>query len=318
MTDLRKRIFSIIQIGYKEDIPSRVFDYFIVIMILLNLFTTIAETFSSLSHLSGLFDAVDVITVVIFTIEYALRLWTADYLYPDRSKGRAILAFVFSFYGIIDLLAFLPFYLPFFFPAGAVAFRMFRVFRIFRLFKVNSQYDAFNVILDVINEKRTQLISSIVFIFIFLIASSLCMYSFEHEAQPEVFKNAFSGMWWAVSALLTVGYGDIYPITTWGQIFAIIIAFLGVLMVAVPTGIISAGFVEVYTKAGKEKELECEPTVSMEDVSKGHRWLGREVGEIPLPPDRKLLLILRHGESILPSPETVIEDGDRIVIVVDK
>ena len=248
MQNVRKRIFDIIQIGNKTDIPSTVFDYFIVTAILVNLAITLLYTFEEMTPYFGIFDVIELITIIIFTIEYILRVWTAKYLYPNKKTVLATLTFIFSLYGLIDLLTFLPFYLPFFFPAGAVAFRMFRVIRIFRLFKINKQYDAFNVILDVLKEKRNQLISSMVLISIFLIFSSLCMYSFEHAAQPEAFKNAFSGMWWAVSALLTVGYGDIYPVTLMGQIFAIIIAFLGVGMVAIPTGIISAGFVAKYTK----------------------------------------------------------------------
>ena len=133
--------------------------------------------------------------------------------------------------------------------SGFVAFRMLRVVRIFHLFRVNSYYDSFNVIKSVIYEKRNQLASSIFIILILMTASSLCMYSAEHEAQPEAFANAFSELWWSVSTMLTVGYGDIYPITTAGQIMAIVIAFLGVGVVAIPTGIISAGFVEQYTKA---------------------------------------------------------------------
>ena len=258
----RKRLFNIIQIGTKDDITSIVFDYFIVATIMLNLAATLLSTFDELAPYFGLFRVVEAVTIMIFTVEYICRLWTADFLYPTRSNLRAVLGFIFSFYGLIDLFSILPFYLPIFFPAGAVAFRMFRVFRIFRLFRVNSQYDAFNVIIDVINQKKSQLISSLSLIFIFLVAASLWMYSLEHEAQPEAFKNAFSGMWWAVSALLTVGYGDIYPITFWGQVFAIIIAFLGVCMVAVPTGIISAGFVELYTKARDDKnECACEKDI---------------------------------------------------------
>ena len=118
-----------------------------------------------------------------------------------------------SFYGIIDLVTFLPYFLPLFFPKGAVAFRIFRVMRIFRLFKINSRYDAFNVIVNVLNEKKNQIFSSICMILILMVASSLCMYSLEHEAQPDKFKNAFSGIWWSVSTLLTVGYGNIYPVT---------------------------------------------------------------------------------------------------------
>src|SRR5699024_10382443 len=133
-----------------------------------------------------------------------------------------------SFTGIVDLLSFLPQYLPFFFPAGAIAFRMFRIIRIFRLFRINAYYDSLNVITEVIVSKKQQLFSSVFIILMLMLASSLCMYSLEHEAQPEVFSNAFSGIWWAASTLLTVGYGDIYPITVLGKMFGIFIAFLGV------------------------------------------------------------------------------------------
>ena len=96
-----------------------------------------------------------------------------------------------------------------FFPSGTIAFRMIRIVRIFRLFKINAYYDTLTVIKEVINSTRQQLISSVFIILVLMLASSLCMYSLENEAQPEVFSNAFSGIWWAGSTLLTVGYGDI-------------------------------------------------------------------------------------------------------------
>ena len=113
---------------------------------------------------------------------------------------------------------------------------------------MNARYDSFNVITTVLYEKRNQIISSVFIVVILMLASSLCMYSVEHDAQPEVFRNAFSGVWWSMSTLLTVGYGDIYPITTLGRLMAICIAYLGVGVVAIPTGIISAGFVEQYQR----------------------------------------------------------------------
>ena len=253
--EIRKRIFSIIQIGNKEDVPSTAFDYFIVVVIFLNLAATFMSTFDTLSTFVPVISVVELITTIIFTIEYILRLWTADFLFPRDKMIWSVLRFVVSFYGIIDLLTFLPYYLPFFFPAGAVAFRIFRVVRIFRLFKINAQSDAFTVIMNVLKNKKWQLMSSMVLILIFMLASSLCMYSLEHEAQPDSFQNAFSGIWWAVSTLLTVGYGDIYPVTVMGQLLGIIIAFLGVCMVAIPTGIISAGFVEEYNNAKGPKNV---------------------------------------------------------------
>ena len=138
--------------------------------------------------------------------------------------------------------------MPMFFPAGAAVFKMFRVARILRLFRINAYYDSLNVITEVLMRKRQQLMSSIFIILVMMLASSLCMYSIENPEQPEVFSNAFSGIWWSVSTLLTVGYGDIYPVTTAGKVMGIIIAFLGVGIVAIPTGIISAGFVEQYSR----------------------------------------------------------------------
>ena len=244
---MRKRIFKIIQIGSREDFPSRAFDYFIVTAIILNIISLFLETFEQLSSIFPLLKIIETVTLSIFIIEYLLRIITSDYLYPEVSRGRAIVKFIFSFDGGVDLLTIVPFFVF----SGFVMFRMLRVVRIFRLFKINSQFDSFNVITAVLKTKRKQIISSLFIIIILMLGSSLGIYAAEHEAQPEAFSNAFSGLWWSMSTLLTVGYGDIYPITYAGQAMAICIAFLGVGAVAIPTGIISAGFVEQFNK--KEK-----------------------------------------------------------------
>lgn len=254
----KKRIFEIIQPGEKTDFLSRLFDFVILLAILINLVIAIFLTFETSSNYRTSIYIVELVTVVLFTVEYGFRIWTSEYLYPDDSKAIASAKYMVSFSGVIDFLSFFPFYLPFFFPGGAVAFRIFRVVRILRLFRINQYYDSLGVISDVLKKKRTQLISSVFIIFILMIASSLVMYSVEHDAQPEIFKNAFSGFWWATSTLLTIGYGDIYPITYTGRIFGIIIAFLGVGMVAIPTGILSAGFVEQITELQvSEKKKYC-------------------------------------------------------------
>lgn len=248
MESIKRRTFEVIQIGKDKDFVSILFDVFITIVIFISLFVVLFETFSAARPYTEQLKTVELITMIIFAAEYVLRVWTAEYLYPKKSSFRAKLAFMSSFYGVIDALTFVPYFLPIFFPAGAVAFRMFRVARIFRLFRINAYYDAFNVIAEVMIEKKDQILSSVWMILILMIASSLCMYSLENEAQPDKFKDAFSGIWWAVSTLLTVGYGDIYPVTPAGRLIGIFSAFLGVGMVAIPTGIISAGFVEQYTK----------------------------------------------------------------------
>ena len=314
--DLRKRIFDIIQIGNKEDLPSTAFDIFITVVIFLNLFATIFATFEESKPFTPVINAIETVTVIIFCIEYILRIITADYLYPKKNPALARLLFIVSFYGLVDLFTILPTFLPFFFPAGAVAFRIFRVVRIFRLFKVNSQFDAFNVIINVLIEKKNQIFSSFTMIIILTVASSLCMYGAEHEAQPEQFKNAFSGIWWSVSTLLTVGYGDIYPVTTLGKIMAICISFLGVGMVAIPTGIISAGFVEQYSKIKSMSTMEEKHDVHfvVSDLTENHKWVGKAIRDIVLPPEVMVVAIYRDGVMMIPHGESVLEANDRLIL----
>lgn len=313
---MKKRIFEIIQIGNRKDIISKVFDIFITVVIFLNLAATMTATFDEAAAYMPVLNGIELVTSIIFLVEYCLRIWTADCLYPDKKGIKAVLRFVFSLSGLIDFFTFFPTFLPFVFPTGMVAFRIFRVIKIFRLFQINAQYDAFSVITNVLKEKKSQLFSSICMILVFMMAASLCMYSLEHEAQPEQFQNAFSGIWWSVSTLLTVGYGDIYPITTLGKMMATVISFLGVGMVAIPTGIISAGFVEQYTKlktlAYHSEEHELKFVTST--LQQGHSWNHKAVKEIVFPPQLMLIMILRKGEVLVPNGNTVLECGDNLVI----
>ena len=125
MNNKKKRIFDIIQIGYVGDVASRTFDIAITAAIIINLFIAIFDTFEQSIPYQPVLDVIEWITVIGFTIEYILRVWTAEYLYPNKCTGIARIKYIFSGSGIVDLLSFLPNYLPVFFPAGAVAFRMF-------------------------------------------------------------------------------------------------------------------------------------------------------------------------------------------------
>lgn len=255
----KKRIFEIIQSSKKRDSGSKAFTFTILAAIILNLLLAVFLTFDISQKYKTYIYIVEFFTVLLFTLEYILRVWTSDYLYPEKSRLNASLKYILSFSGIVDFLSFFPFYLPFFFPHGVVAFRIFRVVRILRLFRVNQYYDSLNVISEVLKKKKMQLLSSVFIIFILMVASSLIMYDVEHKTQPDVFTNAFSGFWWATSTLLTIGYGDIYPLTYAGRILGIIIAFLGVGMVAIPTGILSAGFVEQMTEIQTPQKTEHKP-----------------------------------------------------------
>ena len=271
---------------------------------------TFLQTFDELATLFPVFHLIEVITILIFCVEYILRIWTADYLYPDKSEFRSRLRFLISFDGIIDLLTILPF----FFLSGMVIFRMLRVARIFHLFRLNARYDSFNVITTVLYEKRNQIISSVFIVLILMLASSLCMYSVEHDSQPEVFRNAFSGIWWSMSTLLTVGYGDIYPITTLGRIMAICIAYLGVGAVAIPTGIISAGFVEQYQRKSSLSNIKAADIHEIAEIFVDKRFAGKSVEEMEAAEQVTIFLILREDLSILPQKDTMLKLNDIIVI----
>lgn len=243
----KKRIFDIIQIGTQVDTPSKIFDIFIVLMIVTSITVTFLQTFDEMDPYDAILHKIELVTIIIFIIEYVLRLYTSDLLYPEKSKGKAALAFMISFYGVVDLLTIISYFMDIN-SNGMVAFRMIRAVRILRLFKVNKSIDAFNVVSEVLKERFNQIMSSLFMIMMLIMASSLCMYGFEHDVQPEAFNNGFSGIWWAMSTILTIGYGDIYPITIGGRVIAIVIGLLGVCVVAIPTGIISAGFVDYYTR----------------------------------------------------------------------
>lgn len=307
---MKKKVFNIIQIGDKSNRLSQLFDIFIAIVICANILVTFLQTFDELAILFPAFHVIEVITILIFCVEYALRIWTADYLYPDKNEFRSRLRFLISFDGIIDLLTILPF----FFLSGMVIFRMLRVARIFHLFRLNARYDSFNVITTVLYEKRNQIISSVFIVLILMLASSLCMYSVEHDSQPEVFRNAFSGIWWSMSTLLTVGYGDIYPITTLGRIMAICIAYLGVGAVAIPTGIISAGFVEQYQRKSSLSNIKEADIHEIAEIFVDKRFAGKSVEEMEEAEQVTIFLILREDLSILPQKDTILKLNDIIVI----
>jgi voltage-gated potassium channel len=316
--DRQQKLFNMVSVGVVDEPLNRMYDILSIVALTLNLTGTFLSTYQSfhMQH-AQLLTIIDQVTVLFFAVDYVLRILTAGCLYPKAgSSRRAILKYVFSLAGIIDLLSFLPTYLPFFFPAGVVVFRMFRVARILRLFRINAYYDSLNVITEVLASKKNQLMSSVFIIVLLMLAASLCMYSVENPAQPDVFSNAFSGIWWAASTLLTIGYGDIYPITQVGKLLSIIIAFLGVGMVAIPTGIISAGFVEQYSRLKSLGDFNAEEDILFIEIKlkKDDSWVGKSIKELRLPSGMIIAAVLRGQKTIIPKGRVVFRTGDKIII----
>lgn len=254
---VKKRIFEILQSGKDNDILSKIFDIFIIILIIINVVSLVIETFYIPQNIENILLYIETISVVIFTVEYLLRVWTANLLYPNLSKPKATLKYIFSFMALIDLLAILPFYMPFFIPIDLRVLRSLRLVRLLRLFKLNRYTTALVTIGTVFKNKANQLLSSVFVVSLLMLISSILIYSVEHDSQPESFSNAFSGLWWAIATFTTIGYGDIYPVTVLGRILGATIGVLGIALVAVPTGIISAGFMEITQSKEDDEKTHC-------------------------------------------------------------
>ncbi len=254
---IKAKVFEIIQPAENGKIASRIFDYCIMFLIAICILSIFAVTFDLPAKVARLLKLIDKISVIVFTIEYLLRIWTSDLLYPEENRLCALRKYLFSGMAIIDLLAIVPFNRLTFFPVRLTALRIFRLVRVLRIFKLNRYLESLTSINEVFKSKAKDIVTSIFVVFLLLIIASLLIYFAEHDAQPDKFKNAFSGLWWAVATLTTVGYGDIYPVTVIGRVIGAISAILGIGMVAIPTGIISSGFMEhLQAKNNKENKEE--------------------------------------------------------------
>lgn len=214
------------------------FDIAIQVLIIISLVSFSVETLPDLSPTTRkLLRTIEIFTVVIFTVEYILRVVVAD------NKIR----FITSFFGVIDLLAILPFYVASGIDLRSVrAFRMLRLFRIFKLarysFAVRRFHRAFLI-------ARAEIFLFLCVTAILLFLAAVGIYYFENQAQPEEFKSVFHSLWWAVATLTTVGYGDVYPVTTGGRMFTFFVLIIGLGIVSVPAGLVSAAL-------SKARELE--------------------------------------------------------------
>ena len=209
--------------------PGKVFALSVQVLIFISLITFTIETLPDLSPAAKqTLHIIEVCSIILFTIEYLLRVYVAS------SKP----GFIFSFYGIIDLLAILPFYLSLGMDLRSLRIlRFIRVFRIFKLARYTRAMDHFKTAFKAIKE---ELMIFMIFAFMTLYLSAVGIYYFEHEAQPEHFKSVLHAMWWSVCTLTTVGYGDVYPITNGGKVFTFFMLIIGIGIIAIPTGLFAS------------------------------------------------------------------------------
>lgn len=251
---VRSRTWEILETAKPGDVTAKFINYFMLGLIFLNVIAVIMGTVELLQSRWGYyFDLFEIFSVSIFSVEYICRIWSSveDKRYSSPVYGR--IKYALRFMTVLDLVAILPFFLPFT-TTDTRAIRVFRLLRLIRILRFGRYYSTLNLFASVIKKKKEELVLTSVLMAMLLVVSACVMYYCENEAQPENFSSIPQSMWWAVATLTTVGYGDIYPVTSLGKIFSGIISILGIGMFALPTGILGAGFIEEIQKKKTSKK----------------------------------------------------------------
>ena len=268
----QRRIFEILEKGQVGDRLSLRCDLFLSMLIVVNLIAVCLETIDSLFlEYKTIFVAVELVSVFIFSIEYVLRIWSRPSA-PDEYGKTATskrLGYIFSFTGIIDLLAILPSILPLL--LGGVDLRWLRILRLMRLLKFSHYSSALEDLFSAVQHEWRSFAATLYLLILAILISSSLIYVFEQNVQPEHFGSIPDAMWWTVVTLTTVGYGDIVPMTVAGKLVATLTALMGVCVVALLTGIVATGFTNQVSM--RRNQLEAEITSALSDgvISKNER-----------------------------------------------
>ncbi len=246
---VKKRLFEILELASEGDRVSQGCHRTLFILITLNTLAVVLESVPALATKYALFFSLfDTFSVSVFTLEYLLRVWTCTLDPQFASPLRGRLRFVFKPFSLIDLLAILPFYLPFVFAVDLRFVHVLRFVRLLRLLKLGRYFQSLRLFGQILQDKKEELVIALGGVMVVLLFASAGMYTREHAAQPNAFSSIPAAMWWGISTLTTVGYGDIYPITPLGKILGALISLFGIGLIALPAGILASGFAEAIDR----------------------------------------------------------------------
>lgn len=241
----KQKVFDIIDDHHESRRTNHYFNCLIIGIIILNVAVIFLETYQSLYlRYIPYFTIFELFTIVVFTIEYLMRVWTCTQ-YPAYSHpiyGR--LRFMVSIPMIIDFLATFPFYIALMIPLDPRVISYLRLFRLFRILKILRYYGSMDVIFSVVKKNFEYLTSVFFILVVFLSFTSYAIYIVESDSQPDIIHDWDDAFWWAIVTTTTVGYGDVYPVTLLGKLFTAGILVLGIGVIALPTGILASGFLE--------------------------------------------------------------------------
>jgi len=255
-SSIKSKIYSLLETPNSKNSFGWYFDIFIISLILLNAIAIILESVSSIqTKYYQWFYYFELFSVIVFTTELILRLYSITFSQKFRHPIKGRIKYLFTPFAIIDILAVIPFYLSFILP-DLRFIRILRILRLARLLKVFRFINAVSIIDDVFRAKKDELIISFIIIAKILFISSTIMYYCEHDVQPEKFSSIPQTLWWGVMTLTTVGYGDVYPITTMGRITGGFVSLLCIGLFALPTGILASGFSEQIANRKRNRKID--------------------------------------------------------------
>ena len=300
---MRARLYDILEMTDPTDPLCKAFSFFIVSLILVNVVCIVLESREEIEfQYRTLFLAIEICSTLIFATEYGLRIWSSvESESKKKNEGlsdrRIRLAYIISPMAIVDLVAFLPSLLQVLFPG--IDLRFLRILRLLRVFKLTRYFSTFELLFNVLHEERKNLAGIFVILIVILIMAASALYLVERDVQPEKFGSIPQAMWWAIAALTTVGYGDVYPQSYIGQLLGSLVTILGIGMVALPSGILASAFSEQMRR--KRESLQWVIDEAMEDGDLDTRELNliRSAGEKLGLSDEQIEDLVDHSRHII-------------------
>ena len=309
---MRARVHDILEMSDPKDPLCRAFSIFIVSLILLNVVCIVLESMEELERqYRELFLFIEISSTLVFATEYLMRLWSCvesnQKIGASASNSKKRLKYVLSPMAIVDLVAFLPSLLQVLFPG--IDLRFLRILRLLRVFKLTRYFSTFELLFNVLHEERKNLAGIFVILIVILVMAASALYLVERDVQPDKFGSIPEAMWWAIAALTTVGYGDVYPQSYLGQVLGSLVTILGIGMVALPSGILASAFSEQMRR--KRESLQWVIDDAMEDGEIDSRELNliRNMGDQLGLSEEQIEDLVEHSRHILAKHRNEKEDS---------
>lgn len=296
---MRTRIYNILEMTDPQDFLSRAFSLFIVTLISLNVLCIVLESIPELDLLYRTqFFAIEIVSTVIFALEYSLRLWSCIESETEKKAPlKSRIKYALSPLAIVDLLAFLPSILQVIFPG--IDLRFLRVLRLLRVFKLTRYFTSFELLLNVLHEERKNLAGIFFLLLVILTLAASALYLVERDMQPDKFGSIPQAMWWAIAALTTVGYGDVYPLSPAGKVLGSLVTIVGIGMVALPSGILASAFSEQMRRKRESLQLAIDDALIDGMIDETEKKAIKELGDSIGLSEEQIGDLVKHSSTIM-------------------